>query len=623
VDRHIRPLDGLRGVAVAGVLLFHAGHLEGGYLGVDLFFVLSGFLITSLLLREHERSGTIDLKRFWIRRARRLLPAALGLIVFMALFSVVIASGFELERIRSDAVATVLYVANWNAIISQHGYFDLFAAPSPLEHTWSLAIEEQFYLVWPIVVLVLLRYLKVRLQLFFVICLALSLVSFGLMFFLYTPGADASRVYMGTDTRASSILIGAVVATAIKLWGYSSALSQRIAIEVAAWAAVVGLAVAWTAMAGTADITYQGGMFACSIGAAIIIIAISNPEVGPLGKVLAVQPFVFLGIISYGLYLWHWPVYVVLDPGRTHLDGWSLTALRIAVSVVIAVVSYYLFEQPIRNGVIGRRIENKWAVLAAPAAAIIVLFLVISVTVVAAPPARVALAQGPGDPNDPSVLFVGDSGSFELAERFGEIAPELHLRVDNQAQKGCRVDRGDGFVKTIIGRDDVVGVLGPTCGDGLRGKVEQTDAKVAFLHLAGPASSEVKIDGEFRTPCDPLFMERFEENLRLLVKDVTSTGLTLMIANSPNISSDRQPEDMRAKIAEYTRCTNELIVKVQKSMPRTVLIDLEGWLCPGGGPCRTEEGGVILRTDSTHFIGEGGHIAARWLAPQIKARMAS
>jgi peptidoglycan/LPS O-acetylase OafA/YrhL len=150
--RHLPALDGLRGLAVLGVLVFHGGHLRGGYLGVDAFFVLSGFLITSLLLVEADRTGRIGLRAFWARRFKRLLPALVVFVLGMAVYAAVLASASELGRIRSDALATLGYVANWNAIFRQHGYWELFSSPSPLEHTWSLAIEEQFYLVWPLVV---------------------------------------------------------------------------------------------------------------------------------------------------------------------------------------------------------------------------------------------------------------------------------------------------------------------------------------------------------------------------------------------------------------------------------------------------------------------------------------
>src|SRR5688572_19999684 len=197
--RHMPALDGLRGLAVAGVVLCHAGHLTGGYLGVDLFFVLSGFLITSLLLTERRDTGRISLSGFWARRARRLLPALFGMLAGVAVYAAVWADRAELDPIRADALATLGYVANWRAIFAGNGYWDVFSAPSPLEHTWSLAIEEQFYLVWPLAVLALLWVGRGSARAVLTGSLALGAASAAWMIASYTPGDDPQRVYLGTD----------------------------------------------------------------------------------------------------------------------------------------------------------------------------------------------------------------------------------------------------------------------------------------------------------------------------------------------------------------------------------------------------------------------------------------
>ena len=218
--RHVPALDGLRGAAVAGVLLFHADHLLGGFLGVDLFFTLSGFLITTILLQEATRTGAIRLGAFWARRARRLLPALFALLIAVAVYAAVWARPTELGAIRSDAFATIGYVANWHSIFAGHGYWDLFAAPSPFRHTWSLAIEEQFYLVWPLLVLLLVRCVRSarrRPPALFGVSVALAGASLVWMGALYRPGHDPQRVYLGTDTRVGSILLGAALASLL-LW---------------------------------------------------------------------------------------------------------------------------------------------------------------------------------------------------------------------------------------------------------------------------------------------------------------------------------------------------------------------------------------------------------------------
>ncbi len=209
-----RPgLDGLRAFAVVAVILYHGdvSWARGGFLGVDVFFVLSGFLITSLLLTEHGATGRVDLGRFWSRRARRLLPALFGVLLGVALYAATWGHPTELGRIRGDGIASLLYVSNWRFVLDGSSYFSLFQAPSPLAHTWSLAIEEQWYLLWPLVLLGLLRVLKVRLNLVALTCGALAAGSAVLMAALFHSGADPSRAYYGTDTRAQALLIGAAL----------------------------------------------------------------------------------------------------------------------------------------------------------------------------------------------------------------------------------------------------------------------------------------------------------------------------------------------------------------------------------------------------------------------------
>ena len=207
-------MDGLRGVALLGVLLFHAnGVIKGGFLGVDLFFVLSGFLITRLLLAEERTTGSIDLRAFWLRRAKRLFPALLVLMPAIALFAHFVARAEEGRAIRADALATLAYFANWRAILSDKSYWELFQSPSPLEHTWSLSIEEQFYVVWPVVVLLVLRRYGARALLGVVLGLAALSILATLVLF---DSERTARVYYGTDTRAAAILGGAALAIVVR-----------------------------------------------------------------------------------------------------------------------------------------------------------------------------------------------------------------------------------------------------------------------------------------------------------------------------------------------------------------------------------------------------------------------
>ena len=247
---HVAALDGLRGLAIAGVLVFHGGHLTGGYLGVDLFFVLSGFLITSLLLAESGSSGRIALGAFWARRARRLLPALAATLFGVALYCLLVEGPADLEQIRGDALATIGYVANWRAVNAHQDYWALFQAPSPLQHTWSLAIEEQFYLVWPPVFVGLLAWWRRRTPAAVLVTAAIgSIAASVLMAWLYDP-ANVSRVYYGTDTRAAAILVGAALAAALVLWRPVRGRAARVALETAGLVGIAFLSWAWARLPG-------------------------------------------------------------------------------------------------------------------------------------------------------------------------------------------------------------------------------------------------------------------------------------------------------------------------------------------------------------------------------------
>ena len=322
-------LDGIRAFAVGGVLLYHAGvdWMSGGFLGVDAFFVLSGFLITSLLLGEWAKTGGIALRSFWARRARRLLPALFLVLGGVAVYARVYARPSELSSLRLDAFASLGYVANWRFVFSGQGYFDQFAAPSPLRHMWSLAIEEQFYLVWPVLLLGLLHLFRDRARQLALAVVTLAGLSLVVMLWLYEPGHDPSRVYYGTDTRAQSLLIGAFVAVAA---GGIPVLGRRVRnwVHGAALVAVCVLGWMWCTANESSTWLYQGGLTVAAVAIATVIVSVTQRRSGPLGAVLSLSPLVWVGTISYGLYLWHWPIYLAMTPAWTGLDGAGLVLAR-------------------------------------------------------------------------------------------------------------------------------------------------------------------------------------------------------------------------------------------------------------------------------------------------------
>ena len=351
-----RPgLDGLRAIAVAGVFLYHSriDWLPGGFLGVDLFFVLSGYLITSLLLVEWEARNRIDLRRFWWRRARRLLPA----LVVVVLAALILASVFaraDLSKTRGDAVSSLLYYTNWHLIIANHSYFARMGNPSLLGHLWSLAVEEQFYIVWPLLLvpgLVLLG--RKRLPLLVVAGIGGSA---ALMWLLYNPEGDPSRVYYGTDTRAFLLLMGILLAL---VWPAIERLRRSLPLlELLGIAALVATVLLFRQMQDFNPTLYRGGDLAAAFCFAVLIAAVAHPRTG-IGRALGVAPLRWLGERSYGIYLWHLPVVELMRPGvDISWTGPGVVVAQAAIILSAAALSYRFVEQPIRTGILQRRLAQ-------------------------------------------------------------------------------------------------------------------------------------------------------------------------------------------------------------------------------------------------------------------------
>ncbi|MBA3267613.1 MAG: acyltransferase [Acidimicrobiia bacterium] len=356
------PLDGLRALAVAAVLVYHSDlpWARGGFIGVDVFFVLSGFLITGLLLADRERHGRIRLRRFWTRRARRLLPALILVLVVVSVAVPLLASD-QNWRLRGDLLSALGYVSNWQLIYQDQSYFQSMGRPPLLQHLWSLAVEEQFYLVWPLVVTLALR-TKVTHRRLGLIVLALAAASAGLMALLYRPEHDPSRVYYGTDTRVSALLVGAALAL---LWPWarsqpttaslSRRLGHRALLEVVGAGALAGLMVCMTQLDQLRPILYRGGFLGVALLAAAVVAVAAAETRTTVGTLLSVPPLVWLGRRSYGVYLWFWPVFMLTRPhADIDLTGYPLLAVRVTITVALAAASYRFVEMPIRSGVLGR-----------------------------------------------------------------------------------------------------------------------------------------------------------------------------------------------------------------------------------------------------------------------------
>jgi peptidoglycan/LPS O-acetylase OafA/YrhL len=652
-DRYVPALDGIRGLAVLAVLAFHLGApwAPGGFLGVSVFFTLSGFLITRLLLREAAGTGTIVLVAFWARRLRRLLPAALltiGLVLVFATVSPTVAP----DALRGDVLASLGYVANWRFLAAGHSYADLFRAPSPLLHFWSLAIEEQFYLLFPIVVWLVLRARPGgagstrRLRVVLIIGVAAS-IAVGVV---AGRAGDADFVYYSLPTRAAELLAGALLATSV---GAARLVGRRAPawVTAAGFAGLAALVLACVTTTRTSGWIVEGGLplFAL-VSVGLVLAALAY---GPFAAMLAVAPLRGLGLVSYGVYLYHWPVVQWLTPGRVGFDGVALAAVRVGVTLAIAVASYLLVELPVRRGHLMRGTVARIAAPVCIAAVALAGFFVTS-SLTAPPSVDVAsaarslaeaTASAPPPPDSealplptvsglagsaaapvptfvptpgvaPRVAFFGDSTALMTAQgvqRWAARTDELAV-VGGAAYYGCGILR-EG--PTRLG--DRVAPPPSACG-GLEEQwsaaADQSRPDIAVIQV-GPIEVDDHVlagDSEWRAVGDPVYDARLEAQMLAGVDALLARGVTPVWLTSPPIDhphlEPRPPSDDPVRMERL----NEIVHAVARRRPGLRVVDLAGWVT-------TRPGGVfdpVLRPDSVHFDEDAAAVSvAPWLAPAV------
>jgi peptidoglycan/LPS O-acetylase OafA/YrhL len=357
-QRYLPGLDGLRAIAVGAVVAYHVGlgWAQGGLLGVGVFFTLSGYLITDLLLGQQEITHKLQLTDFWLRRARRLLPALFVMLAVVTAW-VTLLDRSQLPAIRGAVVASAGYVSNWWLIAQHSSYFAQFGPPSPLGHLWSLAVEEQFYLIWPWLLWLGLRLRRkhpgtdTRLAAATLLLAAASAVTMAL---LYRPGYDPTRVYEGTDTRAFALLIGSALAfvwPSRHLRGEITEGARRI-LDGAGFAGLVVFAVLVWRTSEYSAFLYRGGMVLLALGTALMVASAASPA-SRFGRILGRQPLRWLGVRSYGIYLWHFPIIVLTTPADGR-DTLARGALQVAATIGCAALSWRYLEEPIRHGALRR-----------------------------------------------------------------------------------------------------------------------------------------------------------------------------------------------------------------------------------------------------------------------------
>ncbi|MDA1240307.1 MAG: acyltransferase, partial [Chloroflexi bacterium] len=357
---YVAAFDGLRALAVVAVVAYHASmsFAPGGFYGVDVFFVISGYLITALLLDRAAEPGTTEILDFWRRRLLRLVPAALGAVA--ATFAI-----FALLQVRGpgtlaiEAASALGYMANWVWVIRDQSYFETSARPSPFLHFWSLAVEAQFYLVWPLLMALALRAGGRLTLLLITLCLASVSIVVGAA--LYDPLGDPSRAYYGTDARAAGLLIGAALGVVARpgLRG----LVKRPVVEVGGWLGLAGLAWLFTQGSEFTAFTYRGGFFVASAATLAVMLAALHGR-NSVAALLSIAPLRWIGLRSYSIYLWHWPVVVLTHPHMSSaMQSWNLAVARFAVTIILAEISYRLIEHRFRSGravTAGRETPEWW-----------------------------------------------------------------------------------------------------------------------------------------------------------------------------------------------------------------------------------------------------------------------
>jgi len=648
---YLPGLDGVRAFAVIAVMIYHGGLslTPGGFMGVDTFFVLSGFLITSLLVSEWQGTATIRLGAFWARRARRLLPALLLMMLLVAFYASVIVPRGTYPGLRLDALSTLLYVSNWHFILSGTNYFAQTGLASPLLHTWSLAVEEQFYFIWPLVVLGLLRLTRSLRVLLVVSCVA-AVASAVLMYLLYNP-ASTNLVYFGTDTRSQCIFIGAALSLGLlmfprragaaaagpgAMWRPAGRRGRSACALIGMGGAAVTLAI-WVWTDSLSSFPYSGGFFLVGIGTAGVILSVVGAPRSLVPRVLALAPLRYIGQISYGLYIWHWPLFLWVNEARTGLSGYALFAARLAVTFAVAVASYHLVERPIRR----RTFFKNWrAWVAVPVGVGIVLVATVVATTVPTVAATVPVLSG-GSTTAPAhgppvhVLMIGDSVALTLG--LGLELPAVGARygyvMDDLGILGCGVVNGPEI--ELMGQR---ATSAPPCNGAKpapgtplslqpfavqwRHEMVATHPNVVVLLAGRWEDVDREYDGKWTDILNPVFAGYVKDQLEAASDLVTATGANLVFMTAPCTDEGEQlngapwPEDSPARLAVY----NRLVRQVAAQHPTTdSVVDLDGLVCPKGRFTPTYDGVTIRRPDGVHFTTPAGPVLAPVLMPPIVA----
>ncbi|HEY5252975.1 MAG TPA: acyltransferase family protein, partial [Acidimicrobiales bacterium] len=577
--------------------------------------------------------------RFWAQRARRLLPALLILLLGVAAYAFAFRDSIDVSAVRGDALATLFYVANWHFIFSDQGYFVQAAAPSPLLHTWSLAVEEQYYLVWPVVALFVVRRWGNRALA--VVAGAGAATSAILMASLFAAGFSVDRLYYGTDTRAQALLIGSVLGAigthrgdvfSIVPGRWNTGRRFRLFVTALGLGGAAYLGWAWNGLAGQSPFLYQGGFLLVALAAGAVIVSCVTLPASILARVLSVPALVFVGRISYGLYLYHWPLFLVINNAHTGLSGAELLWARLAATFAAATVSWFVIETPIRRQHLPVRVV---APLSAVVTGLVVVAVVASTSVPAFPAAppprpgalslseRSQLQAAHAFTSRPiRLLLLGDSVALTLGLGLSvDTASHYGVREYDEAALGCDLDPN-----LRIHRSDAVAPATRGCVNWpvvWAGDVKRKSPDVVGILLGRWEVADHYFDGQWTHVGQPLWDDHLAAELGQAVRVVSAHGARVALFTMPYIDppvespsgvpfSENEPSRVRAY--------NAIVRKVAAHYaPVTALIDLNRALDPHGVYTATIDGVTVRSTDGVHVSIDGGELMRGFIDPEVAA----
>lgn len=652
---YLPAVDGVRGIGVLIVLLYHAGcsALTGSFLAIDMFFALSGFLITGVLLRQYATWGTVPLLQFWAARARRLMPAMTAVVLLAAAYATFIADPTVLGRFRTDMVSALTFWSNWHFIHDRQSYFQSGSTVSPLLHTWSLSIEEQFYLAWPVLLLLWMRLRGGKLRGLPTVLGLAAVASAGYMAAEYQPFSDPSNVYYNTFTRAQALLCGCLLAVVLQQRSSRPSTKRRRSVPVflgvplrestfSAIAACAGIAWLFGAPLFVNDQSqwvFRGGFLVSGVTSIGIGWHLATCRDGRISALLGWRPLAEIGKRVYGLYLWHWPIFLILNPARTHLDGAVLLVARFASVFAVAFAFDWCVERPVRHGALGRLLPQGGVVAAVLALALGLSCAFASTAGAKDPIFGTALAgsistvTGPMRPGQSRIDVFGDSVAFTLWKYF-PVAELPGFSVGSSTQLGCglalpqELQLGKQHTPEQTQCDDwqrrwgaLVAETKPRLSIIVSGSAELFDRWVNDKllragsrgwhdYLVAAYGRAVDVAGDYgRYPVTIANIPCYDRN-----GSIDGGGLAPQaLADEDAIASLVQNDPVRQQ------AVNAVLAQVAMTHAATTVLDMRRYLCPNGA-YQAKLGGVTMRPDGVHFARSGATAWWEHFAPELRDR---